>query len=389
MSSLAPTYGPQKITLVKGQGAWLYDDHDRAYLDFASGIAVTSLGHNHPRLTKALAEQSQNLLHVSNLFGIPSQQNLADRLTQNSFADAVFFCNSGAEAMEASIKFARRYHWHQGNPERHEVLSFSGGFHGRTIATIAAGGSDKYLEGFGPKAAGFTQIPFGDLEAAKAAIGPQTAALLIEPIQGEGGIRPNSQEFMHGARALADAHGLLLILDEVQTGVGRTGKFWAHEHFGMTPDILASAKGLGAGVPIGAALMTQAVADSLAPGAHGSTFGGNPLSMAAGGVVVETIDEPDFLTDVAEKGTYLAQGLEKLAQGNNRILAGTRGLGLMQSIQLYPEGSVGNLVAAAQDQGLLTVPAGDQTVRLLPPLTISKAEIDQALDKLAAALHAL
>jgi len=389
MSSLAPTYGPQKITLVKGEGAWLYDDQDRAYLDFATGIAVSSLGHNHPVLIKALQEQSQNLLHVSNLFGIPGQKILADRLTQNSFADAVFFCNSGAEAMEASIKFARRYHWHRGQPERYEVLSFSGGFHGRTLATIAAGGSDKYLEGFGPKVSGFTQIAFGDLEAAEAAIGPQTAALLIEPIQGEGGIRPNTKEFMQVARTLADAHDLLLILDEVQTGVGRTGKFWAYEHFGITPDLLASAKGLGAGVPIGASLMTQAVADTLAPGAHGSTFGGNPLAMAAGNAVLETVDTPAFLADIAEKGTYLAKGLTKLAQGNNRLLAGTRGMGLMQSIQLYPEGSVADFVAAAQDQGLLTVPAGDQTVRLLPPLTVTKGEIDQALEKLTATLRSL
>ena len=389
MSSLAPTYSPQSLSFVKGQGSWLYDDGARAYLDFASGIAVTSLGHNHPVLTRALQAQLGNLIHVSNLFGIPGQQRLADRLTQNSFADAVFFCNSGAEAMEAAIKFARRYHWHQGAPERFEVISFGGGFHGRTLATIAAGGSDKYLKGFGPKVAGFVQVPFEDLAAAEAAIGPQTAALLIEPVQGEGGIRPNRREFMQGARALAHARDLLLILDEVQTGVGRTGKFWAYEHFGTPPDILASAKGLGAGLPIGATLMTQAVADTLAPGVHGSTFGGNPLAMAAGTVVMDTIDRPGFLTEVAEKGSYLSQGLEQLAQGNNCLLAGTRGLGLMQSVQLYPDGSVAELAAAAQNQGLLTVPASDQTLRLLPPLIVSGEEIDQALDKLSTALRSL
>ena len=389
MSSIAPTYGQQKIDLVKGQGAWLYDVSGQAYLDFASGVAVTSLGHGHQALTSALTQQTHDLLHVSNLYGIPGQAALADRLTQNSFADAVFFCNSGAEAMEACFKFARRYHWHQGHPERHEILSFSGAFHGRTLATLAAGGSDKYLEGFGPKTNGFPQAAFGDLSAARALIGAKTAALVVEPIQGEGGVRPNTAEFMHGLRALADEYGVLLILDEVQTGVGRTGSFWAHEQMNLRPDLLASAKGLGGGIPIGAALMSQGVADALAPGVHGSTFGGNPLAMAAGLAVVETIDQPDFLAQVRQRGAQLAHGLESLAAGNNKVIARTRGTGLMQGLQLYPDQCVADLAAAARAQGLLSVPAGDQTLRLLPPLIISEDEIEMALCRLSAAVQAL
>ena len=377
------------MNLVKGQGAWLHDETGKAYLDFASGIAVTSLGHGHPALVKALQRQSADLLHVSNLYGIPAQGQLAAHLTKGSFADAVFFCNSGAEALEACFKFARRYHWHRGSAERHEIISFAGAFHGRTIATIAAGGSPKYLEGFGPKAAGFHQVDFDDLNAAEALIGPKTAALVVEPVQGEGGIRPNSLEFMQAVRELADRHGLLLILDEVQTGVGRTGTFWAYEQFGMTPDLLASAKGLGGGVPVGAVLMTQAISDCLAPGTHGTTFGGNPLSMAASLAVTQTIDQPEFLIHVQDMGKRLSEGLQNLTKGHNQVLAGTRGMGLMQSIQLYPDQSVADLVEAARQQGLLTVPAGDQTVRLLPPLMVSEGEIDQALDKLSAAVASL
>ena len=389
MSSLAPTYGKPKMMLVRGEGAWLYDDQDQAYLDFASGIAVTSLGHNHPALTAAIQEQSAQLLHVSNLYGIAGQAPLADLLIKTSFADRVFFCNSGAEAVEACLKFARRYHWYYGRPERVEIISFAGAFHGRTLATIAAGGSPKYLEGFGPKTEGFIQVPFGDLDAAQAAIGPQTAALLVEPIQGEGGIRPNSQEFMQALCALTKAHGLLLILDEVQTGVGRTGTLWAYEQFGIHPHLLASAKGLGGGFPIGAALMTEAVAQTLAPGAHGTTYGGNPLAMAVAGSVMAQITAPGFLETVAERGTQLAKGLLALVAGTNRIVAGTRGIGLMQSLQLHEGVAVADFVEAARREGLLSVPASDQTVRLLPPLIISEDEIDLALQRLKAVIVAM
>lgn len=389
MPSIAPTYGPQKMNLVKGQGAWLYDQEDRAYLDFASGIAVTSLGHNHPALTQALQTQAQALLHVSNLYGIPGQQQLADRLTAQSFAQSTFFCNSGAEAMEACFKFARRYHWHHGAPEKYEIISFSGAFHGRTLATIAAGGAEKYMEGFGPKAPGFHQVPFGDLAAARDLIGPKTAALVVEPIQGEGGIRPNTTEFMQAVRALADSNGVLLIFDEIQTGIGRTGHFWAHEHYKCTPDLLASAKGLGGGVPVGAVLMTAAVAQALSPGSHGTTFGGNPLAMAAANAVTQIIDHPDFLSDVRRKGALLSDCLACLVAADNRILAGYRGMGLMQGLQLHEGQQVAELVEAARQNGLLTVPAGDQTVRLLPPLTVSDAEIHMAAERLETAVKAL
>ncbi len=389
MSSLAPTYAPQKMKLVKGQGAWLFDDQGQAYLDFASGIAVTSLGHNHPALTQALQDQSGALVHVSNLYGIPAQEELAARLTAQSFADAVFFCNSGAEAMEGCLKFARRYHWHQGQDQRTDIISFAGAFHGRTLATIAVGGSPKYAEGFGPKAPGFHQVAFGDLAAAEALIGPTTAALVVEPVQGEGGIRPHTADFMRQIRALADAHGVLLILDEVQTGVGRTGHFWAHEAYGMAPDLLASAKGLGGGVPVGAVLMTHDVAACLRPGIHGSTFGGNPLAMAAALAVVKTIDQADFLDQVRQQGAYLSAGLDRLAQGDNRVVAGHRGLGLMQGLQVHAGIEVADLVEAARQAGLLTVPAGDQTLRLLPPLTVTRAEIDQGLSKLETAIKSL
>ena len=389
MSAIAPTYAPQKMHIVKGQGAWLYDDQGQPYLDFASGVAVTSLGHNHPALTQALQDQIGALLHVSNLYGISSQQALAESLTARSFAEAVFFCNSGAEAMEGCLKFARRYHWHQGQTEKIEFISFAGAFHGRTLATIAAGGNLKYGEGFGPSAPEFHQVAFDDLAAAAALIGPKTAAIVVEPIQGEGGIRPQSIEFMQQLRALADAHGVLLILDEVQTGVGRTGYFWAHEAYGIKPDLLASAKGLGGGVPIGAVLMTQEIAACLRPGIHGSTFGGNPLAMAAGLAVVKTIDQAAFLENVKEQGRYLSAGLEHLTRGGNRVLAGHRGLGLMQGVQVHAEIDVADLVEASRQAGLLTVPAGNQTLRLLPPLTVTKAEIDQALSRLEKASKSL
>lgn len=393
MSSLAPTYGKPKMTLIRGEGAWLYDEQDRPYLDFASGIAVTALGHNHPAITAAIQHQSEQLLHVSNLYGIAGQTPLADLLVETSFADKVFFCNSGAEAMEACLKFARRYHWHHqkdmGAPERVEVISFAGAFHGRTLATIAAGGSPKYLESFGPKTEGFLQVPFGDLEAAREAIGPNTAALLIEPVQGEGGIRPNTPEFMQAARALADEHGLLLILDEVQTGAGRTGTLWAYEQFGITPDLLASAKGLGGGFPVGATLMTDKVAETISPGVHGTTYGGNPLAMAVAGAVMGEVSEPDFLRSVRDRGKQLSEGLEALVSGTNSILAGTRGMGLMQSLQLQQGVAVADFVEAARLEGLLTVPAGDQTVRLLPPLTIKDSEVQEALSRLQKAVEAL
>ena len=382
MSSLAPTYGKPKMTLLRGNGAWLYDAHDRAYLDFASGIAVTALGHNHPVLTAAIQDQSAQLLHVSNLYGIEGQAPLADLLVETSFADKVFFSNSGAEAMEACLKFARRYHWYHGAPERVEVVSFAGAFHGRTLATIAAGGSPKYLESFGPKTAGFVQVPFGDIGAAREAIGPHTAALLIEPIQGEGGIRPNTPEFMAAARALADEYGLLLILDEVQTGAGRTGTLWAYEGYGIEPDLLASAKGLGGGFPVGATLMTARVADTIAAGVHGTTYGGNPLAMAAAQAVMGEITRPGFLSAVAQRGAQLADGLEALVASTNSVLAGTRGRGLMQSLQLQDGVAVADFVEAARTHGLLTVPAGDQTVRLLPPLIVSEDEVDEALARL-------
>ncbi|MGX7705862.1 acetylornithine transaminase [Methylobacterium sp. Gmos1] len=386
-SSLLPTYARAKVSFERGEGAWLIARDGSRYLDFGAGIAVNSVGHGHPHLVAALTEQAQKVWHVSNLFEVPEAERLARRLTEASFADVVFFANSGAEANEACIKMARKYHAAGGHPERYRIITFEGAFHGRTLATIAAGGQQKYIDGFGPKVDGFDQVPFGDLEALKAAITPETAALMIEPIQGEGGLRVVSHEWLRTLRSLCDEHGLMLIMDEVQTGIGRTGKLFAHEWSGVTPDILSSAKGLGGGFPVGACLATSEAARGMTVGTHGTTFGGNPLAMAVGNAVLDVILAPGFLEHVRQTGLLLKQRLASLKDRHPDIIDEIRGEGLMTGLRLVVTNT--EFAAAARDEHLLVIPAGDNVVRLLPPLIIGEAEVGAALDKLEAACAAM
>ncbi|SEP35294.1 acetylornithine/N-succinyldiaminopimelate aminotransferase [Methylobacterium sp. ap11] len=386
-SSLLPTYARAKVSFERGEGAWLIARDGSRYLDFGAGIAVNSVGHGHPHLVAALTEQAQKVWHVSNLFEVPDAERLAQRLTEASFADVVFFANSGAEANEACIKMARKYHAAGGHPERYRIVTFEGAFHGRTLATIAAGGQQKYIDGFGPKVDGFDQVPFGDLEALKSAITPETAALMIEPIQGEGGLRVVSPEWLRTLRGLCDEHGLLLIMDEVQTGIGRTGKLFAHEWSGVTPDILSSAKGIGGGFPMGACLATGEAARGMVVGSHGTTFGGNPLAMAVGNAVLDIVLAPGFLEQVRQTGLLLKQRLASLKDRHPDIVDEIRGEGLMMGLRLVVPNT--EFAAAARDEHLLVIPAGDNVVRLLPPLIIGEAEVSAALDKLEAACAAM
>lgn len=386
-SSLLPTYARAKVSFERGEGAWLIARDGSRYLDFGAGIAVNSVGHGHPHLLAALTEQAQKVWHVSNLFEVPEAERLAQRLVEASFADVVFFANSGAEANEACIKMARKYHAAGGHPERYRIVTFEGAFHGRTLATIAAGGQQKYIDGFGPKVDGFDQVPFGDLEALKSAITPETAALMIEPIQGEGGLRVVSHEWLRTLRGLCDEHGLLLIMDEVQTGIGRTGKLFAHEWSGVTPDIMSSAKGIGGGFPMGACLATREAARGMVVGSHGTTFGGNPLAMAVGNAVLDIILAPGFLEQVRQTGLLLKQRLAALKDRHPAIVDEIRGEGLMMGLRLVVLNT--EFAAAARDAHLLVIPAGDNVVRLLPPLIIGEAEVSAALDKLEAACAAM
>ncbi len=367
----------------------LYTTDGRSFLDFGAGIAVSSLGHAHPHLIAALKAQAEKLWHTSNLYRIAGQEKLAARLVENSFADTVFFCNSGAEAMECSVKMARRYHQAQGAKDKYRVITARGAFHGRTLAMISAGGQDKHLDGFAPKVDGFDQVAFGNLNETRAAITPQTAAVVVEPILGEGGIVPADPEYLKGLRAMADEFGLLLIFDEVQTGVGRTGKLFAHEWAGVTPDIMALAKGLGGGFPIGACLATERAAKFLTAGTHGSTFGGNPLAMAAGNAVLDVLLEPAFLKDVNAVATYLWAKLTPVVAKHSKVFEGIRGKGLM--IGLKCKAPNGEVLARFLDQGLLAVGAGDNAIRIIPPLNITDAEVDAAvamIDRAAASLAA-
>jgi acetylornithine/N-succinyldiaminopimelate aminotransferase len=386
-SAILPTYARADVAFARGEGAWLLTDGGERYLDFGAGIAVNALGHAHPHLVKALTEQAARLWHTSNLYKIPEGERLAKRLTDATFAELVFFTNSGAEANECAIKMARKFHAAQGHPERFRIITFEGAFHGRTLATIAAGGQQKYLEGFGPKVDGFDQVPFGDHEAMKAAITPETAAIMIEPIQGEGGLRPVPHQCLKGLRELCDEKGLLLILDEVQTGVGRTGRFFAHEWAGITPDIMAVAKGIGGGFPVGACLATRAAAAGMTVGTHGTTFGGNPLAMAVANAVLDVVLAPGFLEDVVEKGLRLKQRLAELKDRHPDVIAEVRGQGLILGLKLKTPNA--EFAAAARAAHLLVVPAGDNVVRLLPPLTIGDAEIAAAFDRLDAAARSV
>lgn len=378
------TYGPRAFAAVRGEGSYLFDDEGKSYLDFTSGIAVTSLGHCHPKLVKALTDQASTLWHASNLFQMPGQAALAGMLCADSFADKVFFTNSGAEALECAIKTARRYHHHKGDDARHRIITFEGGFHGRTMATIAAAGQEKLTGGFGPMLGGFDHVPVGDLNAVVAAITTETAAILIEPILGEGGIKVVPADFLNALRALCDEHGLLLIYDEVQCGIGRTGHLFAHQASGAQPDVMALAKGLGGGFPMGACLATSAACAGMTPGSHGSTFGGNPLAVAVGKAVIGEVQSPGFLKSVEDKGAMLFGGLTQLKSHYPSVLEDVRGAGLMIGLKLStPNGA---FVTAARGEGLLCVPAGDNVVRLLPPLNVSTNEIDKALDALARTL---
>ncbi len=386
-SSLFDTFARAPLAFERGEGAWLYTPEGEAYLDFSSGIAVNSLGHANPVLVAALAEQAGKLWHTSNLFRIPGQERLADRLVAASFADRVFFANSGAEANECAIKTARRYHYVAGHPERFRIITVEGAFHGRTLATLAAGGQQKYLDGFGPKSDGFDQVAFGDISLIKAAVTPETAAIMLEPIQGEGGVRAFSNGFLREVRALCDAEGLLLIMDEVQTGIGRTGKLFAYEWTGITPDILTSAKGIGGGFPLGACLATNEAARGMTPGTHGTTFGGNPLAMAVGNAVLDVVLADGFLDHVRETGLYMKQRLASLVDRFPDVFDGVRGEGLL--VGLHGVKPVPEIVLALRAEHMLVAGAGDNVVRLLPPLTIGHDEVDAALTKLEAAAAAL
>jgi acetylornithine/N-succinyldiaminopimelate aminotransferase len=387
MSALLPTYARSGLSFARGEGAFLFTETGDRYLDFSSGIAVTALGHAHPHLIEALTEQAAKVWHVSNLHHIAEQERLGERLCAATFADRVFFANSGAEAVEAAIKAARRYHFKNGAPERYRLITFEGAFHGRTLATIAAGGQAKHLEGFGPPVEGFDQVSGFDIEAVEAAICDETAGVLLEPIMGEGGMREVPYRFLQDLRALCDDKGILLVLDEVQTGVGRTGRFYAHEWAGVTPDIMASAKGLGGGFPVGACLTTEAVGQAMTPGSHGSTFGGNPLAMAVGNAVLYVVLEPGFLERVAQMGLRLKQRLAGLADEHSEVIAEVRGQGLMIGLKCKVENL--QLLGALRDRGMLTVQAGDNVVRLLPPLIIGEDEIDLACTTIDAACTAL
>jgi len=382
-SALLPTYARYDLAFEKGEGAWLTAVGGQRYLDFGGGIAVASLGYSHPHLIEALTEQAKKLWHTSNLFQIPEGERLAQRLVEKSFADFVFFTNSGAEAMELAIKMARKYQAASGHPEKYRIITFEGAFHGRTLATVAAGGNKKYLEGFGPPVDGFDQVPFGDHEALKKAIGPQTGAILIEPIQGEGGIRPVPPQCLKGLRQLCDEHGLLLVFDEVQTGVGRTGKLFAHEWAGVTPDIMAVAKGIGSGFPLGACLATYEAAKGMTAGTHGTTYGGNPLAMAVGNAVLDVVLAEGFLDHVCAMGARLRQKLGAVQERHAGIIEQVRGEGLMVGLKLVPNN--GEFAAAARAEHVLVIPAGDNVVRLLPPLIIGEAEVDEAAKRLDAA----
>ncbi|WIY53277.1 aspartate aminotransferase family protein [Devosia sp. YIM 151766] len=388
MSALYGTYARSDLAFERGEGMRLYDQHGRDYLDFHSGIAVNALGHADPHLVAALKAAADKVWHTSNVFAIPEQERLGQRLADLSFADRVFFTNSGAEALECAIKTARHHFFSKGQPERYEIIAFTGSFHGRTLGTIAAGGNPSYLEGFGPPLAGFQHVAPGDLDAVKALIGPQSCAILIEPVQGEGGVTAMSAEFLQGLRQLCDDNDLLLILDEVQCGFGRTGRFFAYEWAGITPDIVAVAKAIGGGFPLGACLATEAASASMVPGTHGSTYGGNPLACAVGNAVLDRLLAPGFLNQVNSMGQYLAWQLQQLAQKYPDYVLELRGKGLLAGIRITPP--VRDFVARLRDDHqFLAIGAGDNVLRLIPPLIVSEADIDEAMDKLSAAFDAI
>jgi len=385
--SVLPTYNRAALEFVKGEGSWLVERDGRRFLDLGSGIAVNALGHANPELVEVLTEQAGKLWHVSNLYQIPQQQALADALVEKTFADTVFFTNSGTEACELAVKMARKYFYEKGAPERVEIIGFEGAFHGRSSAGIAAAGSEKMTKGFGPLLPGFKHLPWGDMEALEAAIDEKTAAVIVEPVQGEGGIRPLPDGMLKEVRALCDKAGILLILDEVQCGMGRTGRLFAHEWAGITPDIMMVAKGIGGGFPLGAVLATEEAASGMTAGTHGSTYGGNPLGCAVGAKVMEIVSDPDFLDGVNARAGGLRQKLEGLVASHPDIFEEVRGSGLMLGLKCKAANM--DVVNAGYEKLVITVPAADNVIRLLPPLNISEDEIAEAVDRLDAAATAL
>ena len=383
ITPLMPVYPRCGVRPVRGEGAYLIGEQGERYLDFASGIAVNCLGHGHPALVKAISEQAATLMHVSNLYGSPQGEHFAQRLVDCSFADTVFFTNSGAEAVECALKTARRYHYANGAPQRYKIISFGNAFHGRTLGTISATNQPKMRDGFEPLLPGFEVVPFNDLAAAQAAIDDSTAGFLVEPIQGEGGVLPATAEFLGGLRQLCDEHGLLLILDEVQCGYARTGKMWVYESYGIEPDIMAVAKGIGGGFPLGACLATEEAAKGMVIGTHGSTYGGNPLAMAVGEAVLNVIQEPGFLENVRAMGERIRAGLEQMIPNHDHLFDSVRGTGLMLGLRLKSDSRA--FVAHLRDNhGLLTVSAGDNVVRVLPPLVIDESHVSDFFQRLSA-----
>ena len=377
--AVMPTYGRAELCFVRGEGVWLYDADERAYLDMAAGIAVNNLGHCHPHLVQALTEQASRLWHVSNLYRIPGQEQLALRLAKAAKLDHVFFCNSGAEANEGAVKMARRYHYKQGDTSRVKILCAGGAFHGRTLGMLAATDRPVFREGFGPIPAGFVHAPFGNLNQLRDMMGPDVAAIFVEPIQGEGGANAAPAGYLEGIRAAADEFGALVIADEIQTGMGRSGQLFAYQASAIQPDIVALAKGLGGGFPIGAVIARGDIGEAMGPGSHGTTFGGNPLAVAAGNAVMDVMDEPDFFPHLAARIAQLDTALQELQKAHNQHIIELRGLGMLRGLQLAPELAAGDVNLALREAGLLAVPAADNVLRLLPPLTISEDEVAQAI----------
>ena len=378
ISALMPTYSRMDVAFERGDGAWLYATDGRRFLDFGSGIATSSLGHAHPHLVQAIAEQAGRVMHTSNLYRVPGAERLAARLVEATFADSVFFCNSGAEANEGLVKMMRRAMHERGQSERYRVICFDGAFHGRTLAMLAATGNKKYLAGFGPEVDGFDHVPFGNMNALRDAIGPQTAGVLIEPVQGEGGVRPADLQFLRDLRAACDEFGILLGFDEVQCGMGRTGKLFAHEWAGIAPDIMSIAKGIAGGFPMGAVLATEATARVLTPGTHGTTFGGNPLACAAANAVLDIVLAPGFLDEVDRKARRLWFALQDVVRGQPDVLEEVRGAGLILGLKARVPNA--ELQQAFMAEGLLAVAAGDNVVRLVPPLVLTDADVDTAVE---------
>ena len=383
ITPLMPVYPRSPVRPVRGEGVYLYGENGEKYLDFAAGIAVNLLGHGHPHLTKAIQEQAATLMHVSNLYGSPQGEAFAKRLCENTFADTVFFTNSGVEAVECAIKTARRYHYAKGNTHKTDLITFSNAFHGRTMATISATDQAKMIDGFAPLLPGFKVVEFNNLDAALAAVDENTAGFLLEPVQGEGGIRPASYEFLAGLRTACDENDMLLVFDEVQCGVARTGALYAYQHYGVTPDIMASAKGIGGGFPMGACLATEKAAAGMVIGTHGSTYGGNPLAMAAGQAVFDIVANDEFLAQVTQKGERLRSALEQMIPNHDDIFDSVRGIGLMLGIKMKTDSRA--FVTYLRTRGILTVAAGDNVVRVLPPLTIEEEHIREFVNGLSAA----